>query len=127
MQAFSSCSEPGSTLLGCVGFSLLWLLLLQSAGSVLVAQGLSCLRHVELDLEWNLYPCTGRWILSHWTTKEVLLSRFPVTGAKRESGVAALPLYWGSPEQKVPAALWTQDWDGGHAGRGEAVWKSSEY
>ena len=38
---------------------------------------------------------------------------FPLNSTKQGSGVAALPLYWGSPEKKVPAALWTQDWDGG--------------
>ena len=58
---------------GCAGFSLWWLLLLQSmgsrrAGSVVVGHGM-----------WNLpgpgleprVPCIGRWILNHWTTREV--------------------------------------------------------
>ena len=32
-QAFSSCSEGGSSSLGCAGFSLQWVLLLWSTGS----------------------------------------------------------------------------------------------
>ena len=52
---------------------------LQSLGSVDVARELSCLRHVESSQTRDLThaPCIGRWILNHWTTREVqqLLSR----------------------------------------------------
>ena len=63
-----------------MGFSLRWLLLLPSMGSracglqLLTYWGLVALWHVKSfwtgDQTW--VPCIGRWILNHWTTKEVL-------------------------------------------------------
>ena len=65
----------------CSGFSLQWLPLWQSsgssAGSIVVARGLSFPGHE--DSYWTRnptrVPCIGRWILNHWTTREV-----PVVG-----------------------------------------------
>ena len=73
------------------GFSLRWLLLLQSTGSAhglqqlglacsrtwaqqLWCTGLSCLRHVESFWTRDLsdVPCIGRWTPIHCTTREVL-------------------------------------------------------
>ena len=68
----------GYSLLHCMGFSLWWLLLLQSASyrcmaSVTVVHRLSCLRHAKSfqTRDWTYIPCIGRQILSHWTTREV--------------------------------------------------------
>ena len=64
----------------CAGFSLRWLLLLQSTGPR--AHGFSrcsawvALQHVESS--WTRdrthVLCTGRQILNHWTTREVLFN-----------------------------------------------------
>ena len=48
----------GCSLLQCMGFSLWWLLLLQSTGSRVQAKDQTCV------------PCLGRWSLYHWTTRE---------------------------------------------------------
>ena len=72
----------GYSLLWCLGFSLQWLLLLQStgsrrAGSVVVACGLSsCGSQAYLlcgmwDTAQTHVPCIGRWILNHCATREV--------------------------------------------------------
>ena len=52
--------------------------LLQHAGSVLVAHGYCSLYHVESSRTRDLtqVPCSGRWILNHWTTREVQPSLF---------------------------------------------------
>ena len=88
--AFSSCGELCSSLL-CTGFWLQWRLLLQSTGSRVcrlqwlwhTAQelhhtGLVALRHVESSQirDRTPVPCTGVWILNHWTTREVLIIAF---------------------------------------------------
>ena len=46
---------------------------LQYSGSVVVLSGLVALRHVESSQtrDQTRVPCIGRWILNHWTTKEV--------------------------------------------------------
>ena len=75
LQAFSSCRQQG--LLSsctvqtshCDGFS--WCSVRASA---VVAQGLSC--SVEVGFSWirdrTHVPCTSRWVLYHWSTREVL-------------------------------------------------------
>ena len=72
--------------LRCAGFSLQWLLLLpwstssrhllwwlKQAGSLVVAHGLSPLRHVQSSQtrDWTRVPCIYRWILIRFTTREV--------------------------------------------------------
>ena len=74
--AFSSCSKQGLLSRCSVGFSLRWLLLLSSMGSR-HARFSSWGSQASLPLSmWNLpvpgVPCIGRWILNHWTTREVL-------------------------------------------------------
>ena len=63
---------------GCVGSSLqcagcsLWYVRVSSGILIVVCQ-LSCLTHVGSwfhDQGSNLHPCTGRWVLSYWTTRE---------------------------------------------------------
>ena len=73
----------GSSLLWSMGFSLHWLLLLQSTRSRCMASsfwymGLDALQHVESSWtrDQTLVPCIGRWILYHWTTREVLHVNF---------------------------------------------------
>ena len=61
-QAFSSCGERGLL----TGFSLRWLLLLQStgsrsAGSVVVAHGLSCSAACGIFPDQGLNPCPLHW------------------------------------------------------------------
>ena len=65
--------------LQCVGFSLWWLLLLQSTGSRAQTQSLQCLGLVApwflgspQTRGWTCVPCIARQILNHWTTREVL-------------------------------------------------------
>jgi len=53
--------SEGYSSLGCVGFSLQCLLLLQNTGSVVVAQGLSCLRHVGSSQTRGLNPRPLHW------------------------------------------------------------------
>ena len=47
---------------------------LYSVGSVVVQTGLAALQHVGSS--WTrdqiCVPCNSRWILNHWTTREVL-------------------------------------------------------
>ena len=77
----------GATLeLWCSGFSMWWLLLFQALalwqeGSVIVSMDLIALWHVgsSRTRDLTLVPCSGRWILSHWTTKEVLTLGFQKT------------------------------------------------
>ena len=75
----------GNSLLQCTGFSCCraWALdslasvvaarRLQSGGSVVVVQGLSCSMACWIFLDHGLNPCSciGRWILINWTTREV--------------------------------------------------------
>ena len=78
---------PGSSLLHVgflelwrAGFSLQWLLLLQSTGSRCTgfgSRGLGAARGIFLDQQLN--PCISRQILNHRTTKEVLLSSFLIS------------------------------------------------
>ena len=58
--------------LQCAGLPLLWLLWLQSIGSG--AHALVASRHtgIFMDRGSSCVPCTGRWLLNHWTTREVL-------------------------------------------------------
>ena len=63
--------------LQCKGFSLWWLLLLQSTGSRAWAQEswstgfwLWCGGSSQTR-DWTHVPCISRWILNHWTTREV--------------------------------------------------------
>ena len=65
----------------CAGFSLLQLLLLQNTGFRAQAQYLRCTglvtpRQVVSSHtgDQTCVPCIGRWILYHWTTKEVPVS-----------------------------------------------------
>ena len=81
--AFSSCSGGG----GCSSLrcSVRWLLLLQSTGSrhtAVVMHGLRCSRRVgsSQTRDWIRVPCIGRWILNHWTTREVPLFYFLLPG-----------------------------------------------
>ena len=70
----------GYSLLQGAGFSLRWLLSLQSAGSRARGlqhswrSGLVVLWHVQSSLirDQTLAPCISRWILAHWTAREVL-------------------------------------------------------
>ena len=79
-------ASGGHYSLWCTGFSLRWLLLLWSTGSrhtgfsscvtraqQLCLTGSVTLRHVgsSQTRARTLIPCTGRWILSHYTTREV--------------------------------------------------------
>ena len=67
----------GYSSLWCTGFSLQWLLLLQSTGSRAQAQqlwrtGLVTLQHVgsSRTRARTRVPCIDRWILNHCTTRE---------------------------------------------------------
>ena len=81
-----------AVVLWCAGFWLGWLLLLQSTGSrvrtdfsscgpwaldsslnSLVHRGLADPRHVRSSgtRDRTRVPCLGRWVLNHWTTREV--------------------------------------------------------
>ena len=69
--------------LWCPGFSLQWLLLLQSMGCRAQAQQLRLMGLVApkpVESSWSRdqtrVPCPGRWILNHWITKEVLCNFF---------------------------------------------------
>ena len=60
--------------LQCTGFSLWWLLGLQSTGSRVVGvRRVSCpvACGIYLDSNWTRVRCIGRRILNHWTTREV--------------------------------------------------------
>ena len=45
----------------------------EHASSVLVAHGISCPEAYGMTRDWTHIPCTGRWILNHWITREVPL------------------------------------------------------
>ena len=68
----------GYTSLWCTGFSLLWLLLLNSTGfrvhglQQLWHTGLVALQHVKSSrtMGQTHVPCIDRQILNHWTTKD---------------------------------------------------------
>ena len=68
------------TLFCSTDFSLQWLILLPSMDfkmgglQVLWRTGLVALRHVGSSWikDWTHIPCTGRWILNHWATREVM-------------------------------------------------------
>ena len=72
-------ASGGFSLLQCV--SLLWCFSccrvtgLSGLGSVVVAHRLSCSTACEIfwTRDRTHFPCVGRWILYHWTTREVLL------------------------------------------------------
>ena len=68
-QVFSSCGEEGLLSSWCVGFSLRWILLFQSTGSVAEADGISCPTacRILLDQEMNPY-------LLHWQAESLPLS-----------------------------------------------------
>ena len=77
---FHSCGRLGRATLCCGmrGFSLWWLLLLQSipfgsVGSVVVALPLSCFTACGIfpDQGWNPVPFSGRWVLIHSATRNV--------------------------------------------------------
>ena len=87
VQGLSLVAASGvDSLLWCAGFSLWWLLLLQSMGSrgagfsscgtwaqQLWHMGLVAPRHVgsSQTRDWTCVPCIGRWILNHCATGEV--------------------------------------------------------
>ena len=65
-RAFSSCGERGLLFTAVSGFSLQWLLLLQSmgsrhAGSVVVVHGLSCSAACGIFLDQGSNPCPLHW------------------------------------------------------------------
>ena len=60
-QAFSRCSEWGYFSLWCMGFSLWWLLLLRSTGSVAVAHRFSCSMACRIFPNQGSNPCTLHW------------------------------------------------------------------
>ena len=83
---FSGCSKQGLLLscgagaTHCRGFSCCRSWALGCSSSVVAAKGFVVLQHVESswtrDRTW--IPCIGRWILNHWTPREVPL-HIPLT------------------------------------------------
>ena len=89
LRPFLQLRQVGATLLWCVGFSMQWLLLLQGSSSM--AQGLQPLVGSTAPVQQlrcpgfvapspvgssqtrdpTPVPCIDRWILNHWTTREV--------------------------------------------------------
>jgi len=70
--------HPGYSLLQWAGFALQWLLLFRSPGSRAWAQelwqkGFSCPKACEISTDLGSNPGTGRRMLNHWTTREVIL------------------------------------------------------
>ena len=120
LRAFCSCGERGYSSLWSSSFSLRWLLLLRSMGSrcsgfrscstwaqQLRHVGLVAPRHVGFSPDWDgaHIPCTGRQILSSWTTREVLEElrrQGALTGQKEASEMRCDHRKWsscqGSPE-----------------------------
>jgi len=78
-QAFSSCgkwgllSRCGTRVSHCSGFSCCRIQVQGHVGSVWNT-GLVALRHMgsSRSRDQTCVPCIGRWIVNHWTTKEVL-------------------------------------------------------
>ena len=83
---FSSCGERGYLQLQCTGFSLLWVLWVQSSGfrscslqaqyggaQKLWCMGLLAPKHMGSSLmgDQTHVPSIGRWILYHWHTRNV--------------------------------------------------------
>ena len=104
-QAFSSCRELGYSSWQRGGFSLRWLPLLQTVGSG--ERRLQWFWHVGLvalwrvgsswTRDWSHVPCTGRWILNHWTTREVPLMAFKKRSDRKKClkvKVKLLSLVW---------------------------------
>ena len=81
---FSSCSEPGSSLVAVCRLLIGGLFLLWSTGSrACRLQSLWCaalvvLQHVRSfwTRDQTHVPCLGRWILNHWATRAVKLFSF---------------------------------------------------
>ena len=88
--------------LRCMDFSLCWFLSLRSAGSrvsrpqFLGHMGLAPLRHVGsswTDKDRTCVPCLGRWMLNHWTTREVLSQTIFMTVPQRFFLLPLLPVH----------------------------------
>ena len=47
---------------------------LEAQASVVMVPSLVAPWHVQLSQDQTCVPCSGRWILNHWTTREVLNS-----------------------------------------------------
>ena len=81
-QTFSSCSEQGLLSRCCVwasrygGFSCCGAQAIECKGPVFVEHRLN--QHVASSRmrDWTRVPCTGRWILNYWSTREVLKPTF---------------------------------------------------
>ena len=111
----------------CVGFSLWWLFLLQSAGSrasglqLLWPTGLVALPQVKFSgsRDQTHVPCTKRWIPNSWTTKQVLnlflllllFSHSVVSDSLRPHGLqhSRLPCPLPSPELAQTHVHWVGD------------------
>ena len=87
--------SKGCSLLWCSDFSLWWLLLFWSTGSVVVEHRLVVLWHVESSQirNWTHVPCIGEQILFHWTTREVLIYWFLSIKQLDMSSIISLFLY----------------------------------
>ena len=92
----------GYSSLWCSGFSLWWLLLLQSTGSRCTgfsncSTGLLTLRHVgsSRTRDWTCVPCIIRWILNYWTTREHWLYSFDHYIILQKVWLLGLPLWYG--------------------------------
>ena len=80
----------GYSLLSCTGFSLQWLLLSWSkgsmrTGSVVVVHGPCCSTACGIFPDQGFNLCPQHWILNHWTTREVHLRYF-------RSNTSSLPI-----------------------------------
>ena len=73
-QVFSSCSEQGAILFSLRWFLLLWNTSYRARSQLLWNMGLDALRHAGSSQTRDQTPvsCVGRWVLNHWTTREVL-------------------------------------------------------
>ena len=80
VRTFSSCSERGplsscsAWASHCSGFSCCRVWTLGRSDSVVLVHWLGCFMvcGVFPNQESNPCPCIGKWILNHWTTREVL-------------------------------------------------------
>ena len=68
--SLSSCGWWGPEHMGSVVCSM-QALLLRRTSSVVVVHRLSCPMACSPTRDWTCAPCIGRWILHHWTTREV--------------------------------------------------------